>query len=83
LGSEARLGPQFATSLAALLIALRSETLCVSIPATLVAACSSVPAVADGEGVPGDARPDDPGLADVEPPPPAGDSVLAALLAAG
>ena len=50
-GSAFRFGPQLPTSVAALLIAARSETLCASIEATLVAACCSVTAVADGEAV--------------------------------
>src|SRR6202040_1158333 len=64
-GSELRFGPPPPTSLAALPIAARSETLCESIAATLVAACCSVTAegdeAADGDAVP---LPDIPGLAD-------------------
>jgi hypothetical protein len=61
LGAEARLGPQEPTSLAALVIAARSETLRDSIVATLVAAWCSVTAWAGEEAVgeaAGDAVPD-------------------------
>jgi hypothetical protein len=68
-GSEFRFGPHPPTSLAALPIAARSETLCESIAATLVAACCSVAAGGD-EGADGDvvALPDALGLADEAPP---------------